>query len=72
MLSGWKPTYVLPAPTDVLGRLASDVGTAELWTAIVVTLRRAVWGFGIAVVIGVGDRARSCRGSPSCGPPSAR
>ena len=54
VLSGRWPTYVLPAPTDVLGRLASDVGTPELWTAIVVTLRRAIWGFGIAVVIGVG------------------
>jgi NitT/TauT family transport system permease protein len=54
VLSGWKPTYVLPAPTDVLGRLASDAGQPELWGAILTTLRRAVWGFAIAVAIGVG------------------
>ena len=53
VLSGWKPTYLLPPPTDVLGRMASDLGTADLWSAIIVTLRRAVWGFGIAVVFGV-------------------
>src|SRR4029079_15111465 len=46
-------TYLLPPPTDVLGRMASDLGTADLWSAIIVTLRRAVWGFGIAVVFGV-------------------
>ena len=54
MLSGRWPTYVLPAPTDVLARLAADVQTPELWTAVMVTLRRAIWGFGIAIVIGVG------------------
>jgi sulfonate transport system permease protein len=53
VLSGWKPTYVLPAPTDVLARLASDLGQPTLWTALLVTLRRAVWGFGIAILIGV-------------------
>ena len=53
VLSGWKPTYLLPPPTDVLGRMVSDLGTADLWSAIIVTLRRAVWGFGIAVVFGV-------------------
>jgi len=53
VLSGWKPTYLLPAPTAVLGRLVSDLGEPDLWTAIFVTMRRALWGFGIAVVIGV-------------------
>jgi NitT/TauT family transport system permease protein len=54
VLSGWKPTYVLPPPTDVLARLAAEAQSPDLWTAILVTLRRAIWGFGIAVVIGVG------------------
>jgi NitT/TauT family transport system permease protein len=54
VLSGWKPTYLLPAPTDVLARLAADAGQPELWTAVVTTLRRAVWGFGLAVAIGIG------------------
>ncbi len=54
VLSGRWPTYVLPAPTDVLARLGTDVQTPELWTAVLVTLRRAIWGFGIAVVTGIG------------------
>src|SRR5262245_64972496 len=32
VLSGWKPTYVLPGPVDVLARLASEVGQPTLWT----------------------------------------
>jgi NitT/TauT family transport system permease protein len=51
--SGWKPTYVLAPPSDVLARLAHDAGTPTLWGAIWITLRRAVWGFGLAVAIGV-------------------
>ncbi len=54
VLSGRWPVWTLPAPTDVLARLAADVQTPELWTAVLVTLRRAIWGFGIAIVIGVG------------------
>jgi NitT/TauT family transport system permease protein len=54
VLSGRWPIYVLPAPTSVLGRLAAEASTPELWSAILTTLRRAIWGFGIAVVIGVG------------------
>jgi NitT/TauT family transport system permease protein len=52
--TGWKPAYVLPPPADVLARLWDEVGTTTLWTALVVTLQRAVWGFGLAVLIGVG------------------
>jgi NitT/TauT family transport system permease protein len=51
-LSGWRPTYVLPGPIDVFSRLASDLGTAETWQAVVTTLRRGIWGFGIAVGLG--------------------
>jgi NitT/TauT family transport system permease protein len=51
--SGWRPEYVLPSPASVFGRLWQDLGTAELWGAIWITLRRGVWGFGIAIVIGV-------------------
>jgi sulfonate transport system permease protein len=52
VLSGWKPTYVLPSPVDVLARLWHDLGTPTLWQAIWITLRRGAWGFGIAVAIG--------------------
>jgi NitT/TauT family transport system permease protein len=53
VLSRTWPTYVLPPPTDVLARLASEAGQPDLWTAILVTLRRALWGFGIALATGV-------------------
>ncbi len=52
--TGWRPSYVLPPPSAVLGRLWQEVGTAELWLAVWTTLRRAIWGFGLAVTIGVG------------------
>ncbi len=53
VLSGWRPTYVLPWPADVFARLWDDLRTADLWEAIAITLRRAVWGFGLAIAIGV-------------------
>jgi len=51
--TGWRPAYVLPPPSAVLGRVWADLGTVELWGAIWITLRRAVWGFGLAVAFGV-------------------
>ena len=51
--SGWKPEYALPGPRAVLTRLWEDIQTPELWEAIGITLRRGVWGFAIAIVIGV-------------------
>ncbi len=51
--SGWRPEYVLPGPGEVLGRLWDEVRTVELWQAVVVTMRRGIWGFGLAIVIGV-------------------
>jgi NitT/TauT family transport system permease protein len=53
VMSGWRPTYVLPGPVDVLRRLIEDLGTPEFWAAIVTTLRRGAWGFALAVAIGV-------------------
>jgi NitT/TauT family transport system permease protein len=52
--SGWRPSYVLPPPSAVLSRVAAEASSAELWQAILVTMRRAIWGFGLAIVIGVG------------------
>jgi NitT/TauT family transport system permease protein len=52
VLSGWRPTYVLPGPFDVLNRVAADLGRSETWEAIWTTLRRGIWGFGLAVLIG--------------------
>ena len=53
VLSGWKPTYVLPSPFTVLDRLGQDIMTVDLWQAIAITLRRGLWGFAIAIVFGV-------------------
>ena len=52
VLSGWRPVYVLPGPVDVLARLWADLQTVDLWQAVAITLRRGVWGFGIAIVVG--------------------
>jgi NitT/TauT family transport system permease protein len=48
--SGWKPEYVLPGPVEVFKALFEDFGTYV--SAAGVTLKRAVLGFGIALVIG--------------------
>jgi len=48
----WKKIYVLPSPAMVWERLVDDIGTVELWKAVAATMRRAVLGFVISVVIG--------------------
>ena len=48
----WRPPYVLPPPADVARRLWEDLGTVELWRAVGYTLRRAVVGFGVSLLIG--------------------
>jgi NitT/TauT family transport system permease protein len=50
--SGWRPSYVLPGPITVFGRLVTDIGGSDLPTAVAITLRRAAVGFGLALVIG--------------------
>ena len=51
--SGWRPTYALPAPPDVFARVWDDLRDDRTWQAIAITLRRGIWGFAIAIVIGV-------------------
>lgn len=51
--SGWKPDYLLPGPGQVLPRLAEDVGTVDVWRGVATTMRRAVTGFAMAMVIGL-------------------
>jgi NitT/TauT family transport system permease protein len=51
-LSGWKKDIV-PGPAAVFSDLWAQLHTALLWHAIATTLRRAVIGFGLAIVIGV-------------------
>jgi NitT/TauT family transport system permease protein len=50
--SGWKPDYVLPGPVPVFQRLGEDLSRPDFYAGVVVTLRRALTGYAIAVVIG--------------------
>src|SRR5205085_4829094 len=50
--SHWKPDYVLPGPAKVFGALGDLVKTGDFWKAVANTMRRAVTGFAIAVVVG--------------------
>ncbi|MFT4083490.1 MAG: ABC transporter permease [Nocardioides sp.] len=46
-------TDALPAPWTVLHRLVSDLGTSEYWTTVLDTLRSAVLGLLVAIVVGI-------------------
>lgn len=51
--SGWKPTYVLPAPGSVFGKLFTDLADGVLVTATAITMSRAIVGYGVACFVGV-------------------
>jgi NitT/TauT family transport system permease protein len=53
VLSGWKPTYVLPGPGQVFPQLWDDLKTSDFWGGLALTLRRALIGFTAAIVVGV-------------------
>jgi NitT/TauT family transport system permease protein len=53
VLTGWRPSYVLPGPVEVFQRLASDVTARDLPLAVAITMRRAAIGFGIALAVGI-------------------
>jgi NitT/TauT family transport system permease protein len=50
-LSGWKK-FVLPGPSTVFANLWGQMQHAMLWQAIDITMRRAVIGFALSVLIG--------------------
>ena len=50
--AGFWPDYVLPGPALVLQRLAADLGHADFWLGVAVTMRRALTGYVIAVFAG--------------------
>jgi NitT/TauT family transport system permease protein len=50
-LSGWKNT-ILPGPAAVFSNLWAQLQHGLIWQAIATTMRRAVIGFGLALVIG--------------------
>ena len=51
--SGWRPTYVLPGPGTVFSSLGSLLTQGQFWSAVGTTLRRALVGYALAVVIGI-------------------
>jgi NitT/TauT family transport system permease protein len=53
VLSGWRPDYLLPGPGPVLARLGQDLGDPSFWTAVGVTLQRALTGYALALCLGV-------------------
>jgi NitT/TauT family transport system permease protein len=62
-LSGWKQ-YVLPGPGAVFANLWHQMQHAELWQAIDITMRRAVIGFTLSVLIGAVIGALASRIKP--------
>ena len=62
-LSGWKK-YVLPGPGAVFANLWHQMQHAELWQAIDITMRRAIIGFALSVLIGAVIGALASRIKP--------
>ncbi|MEO8693858.1 MAG: ABC transporter permease [Acidimicrobiales bacterium] len=50
--SHWKADYVLPGPRKVFPTLVDVVKTADFWRAVGNTMQRALFGFGLSVLIG--------------------
>jgi NitT/TauT family transport system permease protein len=48
--SGWKPEYIIPSPFTVMRQFPHDA--SSLMQALGVTMRRAVVGFGISIILG--------------------
>jgi NitT/TauT family transport system permease protein len=48
----WRPDYAFASPSDVFARLWDDMHTTDFWGAIAHTMRRAIVGFAVSLVIG--------------------
>jgi NitT/TauT family transport system permease protein len=46
----WRPEYVLPSPPTVFETLLDDFG--DIWSAALITLKRGLAGFALALLIG--------------------
>jgi NitT/TauT family transport system permease protein len=46
----WRPEYVLPSPPTVFETLFDDFG--DIWSAALITLKRGLAGFALALLIG--------------------
>ncbi|GAA3200471.1 ABC transporter permease [Actinocorallia longicatena] len=52
VVSGWREPWVLPGPREVLPKFWETVTTATFWEAMGLTMKRAIIGFALAVLIG--------------------
>jgi NitT/TauT family transport system permease protein len=52
VLSGWKPPYVLAGPAQVFPQLGRDLSESTFWGGLGLTMRRAVVGFALAILVG--------------------
>jgi NitT/TauT family transport system permease protein len=50
--SGWRPDYLLPGPLPVFQRLGTDLRQLDFYAGVAITLRRALEGYLLAVVVG--------------------
>ncbi len=48
----WKPLYAFPPPAQVFATLGDLVATSEFWLGVATTMRRALLGFAVALVLG--------------------
>ncbi len=48
----WKPLYAFPPPAQVFATLGELVTTSEFWLGVATTMRRALLGFAVALVLG--------------------
>jgi NitT/TauT family transport system permease protein len=51
---GLKPDYILPGPVAVFGRLGQNLREPDFWSAFATTGARAIAGFSVALVVGLG------------------
>ncbi|MER6578831.1 ABC transporter permease [Nonomuraea sp. NPDC001023] len=51
--AGWWPEYVFAGPVTTLAELGHRLGDPEFYTALTVTMRRAVTGFALAIAVGL-------------------
>lgn len=51
--SGWKPSYVLPGPKDTLPVLWDHLTTSSFWSAVGLTMQRALIGYAVSIAFGV-------------------
>lgn len=51
--SGWKPEHVLPGPVDVFETLRTRIADGTIPEATWTTMQRALYGFALALLIGV-------------------